>query len=237
MILHAHTQKIEAHLHIPVKVTIFVSDFSDLFDVHWTALNLFLNSTKNGGDMDVTCKRSLKLCTHGDSEMFLFQHGGPVYLGPRVHLPDKRQTHPPLLETVVLHVQFCTYLNIVDRFQSKVAKISLYLIFASLLCLFWSVSFLLSRWQKSCLRSKYNWEKYILTTVWHAFSLPLWPRMTTFALHSNRLDKYQKCLNFLVAPAQWAQQLEHAVRAHLHCRRRTQVQTRTRIPVLFRNME
>ena len=44
----------------------------DLFDVHWTALNLFLNSTKNGGDMDVTCKRSLKPCTHGDSEMLLF---------------------------------------------------------------------------------------------------------------------------------------------------------------------
>ena len=111
--------------------------------------------------------RYLTLCTHWDSEMLLFQDGGAVYLDPGVNLPDERQTHPSLLETVVLHIQFCTYLNIVHRFQSKVAKMNLHFIFV-FSRIFWQICFMHRCWWKSCLRSKKNYEKYIWW-VWNVF--------------------------------------------------------------------
>ena len=45
-------------------MTVFVNGTLDLLDIsckqhHWTALNPFLNSTKNG-DNDGTCKRSIR---------------------------------------------------------------------------------------------------------------------------------------------------------------------------------
>ena len=61
-----------------VQVTVFMSGTFDLFDImckqhHRTALNPFLNGTKNG-DVDGTCKRSLRLIR--GMLIFLLLHNG-----------------------------------------------------------------------------------------------------------------------------------------------------------------